>query len=130
MVDRARLWESVDDVLAAVGFLLVLGPLAVLTGFAGTPVWPELLVALVLLSAALGAWYRQRGYDIGDIGSFVFAVSLAIVPTALLVNGVFLLAGRGETGETGLAVTIAGAYGLAFWYAYGGGRERVRGRGA
>ncbi|SFR85242.1 hypothetical protein SAMN05216559_0057 [Halomicrobium zhouii] len=136
MIDRDRFWASVDDALAAIGFLFVLVPvLGVVTRFVDPPGSSE-WVALVLLSAAAGAVYRERDHDIGDLGSFVLAATVVFVPVVLLVTGLYLIAGlvirSGVDGTIGLGgayvvVVLGGSYAVAYWYAYRGGRERVRG---
>jgi|GEM_PF-3596341 len=126
MYNRDWFWASVDDVLAAIGFLFVLVPvLGVTTRFAEPPGSVEWVV-LVLLSAVAGAVYRQRGHDIGDLGGFVLAATIALFPAVVLVTA--LLAPVGLAGSDEGGVLIFGvAYAIAYWYAYRGGRERVRG---
>lgn len=127
MTSRERVWSAVDDVLAAIGFLLILGPLAAIAGLhvESSGRW---WVALVPASAALGAAYRRRGHDIGDLGSFVLAVSVAVIPVAILGGAAVLATGVTLPPVVDDVLILCALYGVGFWYAYGGGRERIRGR--
>lgn len=126
MIDRDWFWASVDDVLAAIGFLFVLFPvLGVATRFVDPP-GPGEWVALILLSAAAGAVYRERGSDIGDLGSFVLAAAIALLPAVVFVTALLAPVGLAGSDEGGVLI-IGVAYAIAYWYAYHGGRERVRG---
>lgn len=124
----AGFWESVDDVLAAVGFLIVLGqPALVVRGAVGGPVvlwWGGLVVA----SAAAGAAYRQRGHDVGDLGSFIFATTASFIAIGLAGGVLVALTGIDVPDGYAQIAIGGGAYGIAYWYAYRGGRRLLRRR--
>ncbi|WP_226022535.1 hypothetical protein [Halomicrobium salinisoli] len=125
---RARFWESVDDALAAVGFFIVLGqPALVVSGAVGGPVvawWGGLVVA----SAAAGTAYRRRGHDVGDLGSFIFATTVSLIVIGLAGGALVALTGLDVPDGYVQIALGGGAYGVAYWYAYRGGRRLLRGQ--
>ncbi|WP_128476724.1 hypothetical protein [Halorussus pelagicus] len=121
-----------DDGLAALGVVLVSFPgLAVFDALdkVGEESLRTFLAIVVLCALVAGPFYRRRGGDIGDLGSFVFALTAVEMCLGLVVPVAESLLDLGNPSPIGSPAGIAlvgVAYLTAYWLVYRDGYDRAK----
>ena len=121
-----------DDGLAVLGVVLVSFPaVAVADALGELPddsFW-ALLGLAVLVALVAGPLYRRCGGDIGDLGSFLFAltaVELALGLSVPVAEAFLDLGDASALGSPAGVALVAVSYWAAFWLVYRDGYDRAK----